>query len=81
MNLIQMESLVVAYLYGNASIEFLHAFSLGGLKCAVVVAVYEECFYAAVVAAYFHGLFYTHYHERCRIGICGGAVIGNDRCR
>ena len=31
MNLIQMESLVVAYLYGNASIVLLHAFSLGGL--------------------------------------------------
>ena len=31
MNLIQMESLVVAYLYSNVSIEFLHAFCLGGL--------------------------------------------------
>lgn len=31
MNLIQMESLVVAYLYGSVSIVLLHAFCLGGL--------------------------------------------------
>lgn len=31
MNLIQMESLVVAYLYGCVSIVLLHAFSFGGL--------------------------------------------------